>query len=62
MKIETCRMCLRPWRDEDAPALYRYASDPRVGPIAGWRCIPVWKTAGRSSAVCFPNRRPMPWC
>ncbi len=36
MKIETCRMCLRPWRDEDAPALYRYASDPRVGPIAGW--------------------------
>ena len=36
MKIETCRMCLRPWRDEDAPALYRYASDPRVGPLAGW--------------------------
>ena len=36
MMIETCRMCLRPWRDEDAPALYRYASDPRVGPIAGW--------------------------
>ena len=36
MMIETCRMYLRPWRDEDAPALYRYASDPRVGPIAGW--------------------------
>ena len=36
MMIETCRMCQRPWRDEDAPALYRYASDPRVGPIAGW--------------------------
>ena len=36
MRIETCRLYLRPWRDEDAPALYRYASDPRVGPIAGW--------------------------
>ncbi len=39
--IETCRMYLRPWRDEDAPALYRYASDPRVGycGLAGaYRC------------------------
>ncbi len=36
MMIETCRLYLRPWRDEDAPALYRYASNPRVDPIAGW--------------------------
>lgn len=34
--LETERMVLRPWRIEDAPALYKYASDPKVGPIAGW--------------------------
>lgn len=27
---------MRPWEDSDAPSLYEYASDPRVGPIAGW--------------------------
>lgn len=35
-ELETKRLKLRPWRIEDAPALYKYASDPRVGPIAGW--------------------------
>lgn len=30
------RIYLRPWQDEDAPLLYRYASDPDVGPRAGW--------------------------
>ncbi len=34
--IETNRLILRPWRDTDAEALYKYASDPDVGPIAGW--------------------------
>lgn len=34
--IETDRLLLRPWRDSDAEALFRYASDPQVGPIAGW--------------------------
>lgn len=33
---ETDRLILRPWLDSDAEALYRYASDPQVGPIAGW--------------------------
>ena len=36
MELETKRLKLRPWRIEDAPALYKYASDPKVGPIAGW--------------------------
>lgn len=27
---------LRPWRDSDAAALYKYATDPEVGPRAGW--------------------------
>lgn len=34
--LETPRLILRPWREEDAEALYRYASDPLVGPAAGW--------------------------
>lgn len=36
MEIVTARLLLRPWREEDAPVLYRYAGDPRVGPEAGW--------------------------
>lgn len=32
----TDRLILRRWRDADAPALYKYASDPIVGPRAGW--------------------------
>lgn len=34
--METERILLRPWREEDAEVLYRYASDPEVGPQAGW--------------------------
>ncbi len=36
MILETKRLILRPWCDEDAKDLYKYASDPDVGPIAGW--------------------------
>ncbi len=35
-EIITPRLILRPWSDDDAPALYRYASDPAVGSPAGW--------------------------
>lgn len=34
--LETERLILRPWRETDAAALYKYAQDPRVGPVAGW--------------------------
>lgn len=34
--METERILLRPWHDDDAEALYKYASDPEVGPRAGW--------------------------
>lgn len=34
--IVTDRLILRPWRDSDAEALYRYAKDPAVGDAAGW--------------------------
>ena len=34
--LETERLILRPWEESDAEALYRYAKDPAVGPIAAW--------------------------
>lgn len=34
--IETGRLILRPWQETDAEALFRYASDPDIGPMAGW--------------------------
>ena len=34
--METDRILLRPWRDSDAEVLFKYASDPEVGPRAGW--------------------------
>lgn len=34
--METSRLILRPWRESDAEALFKYASDPDVGPRAGW--------------------------
>ena len=35
--LETERLILRPWREDDAEDCFNYASDPRVGPIAGWK-------------------------
>ena len=34
--METDRILLRPWRKSDAELLYKHASDPEVGPRAGW--------------------------
>ncbi len=34
--LETKRLILRPWELSDAESLYKYASNPLVGPIAGW--------------------------
>ena len=34
--METERLLLRAWKESDAETLFLYASDPRVGPIAGW--------------------------
>ena len=36
MTLETRRLLLRPWRAEDAESCYQYASDPEIGPRAGW--------------------------
>ena len=36
MILETERLILRHWEESDAEDLYKYASNPDVGPIAGW--------------------------
>lgn len=37
MTQTTERLVLRPWREEDAESLFRYASDEQVGSAAGWK-------------------------
>lgn len=36
LTLQTERLILRPWEEDDAESLYEYAKDPAVGPIAGW--------------------------
>ncbi len=48
MILETERLILRPWKESDAEDLYLYASDPAVGPIAGW---PPHQSVGESREV-----------
>lgn len=35
--MKTERLILRKWEETDAESLFEYASDPDVGPIAGWQ-------------------------
>ena len=67
--IETERLILRPWRADDAEALYKYASDPDVGPPAGWPphtsvensrdIIRLVLSAVETYAVCLKNGSPI---
>nr|WP_277072713.1 GNAT family N-acetyltransferase [Segatella oulorum] len=34
--LQTERLILRAWQESDAEALYKYAKNPNIGPIAGW--------------------------
>ena len=36
MNMETERLILRPWCEDDAENLFAFAKNPVVGPIAGW--------------------------
>ena len=36
MILQTKRLILRHWNENDTEELYKYASDPEVGPPAGW--------------------------
>ena len=56
MTLETERLILRPWKEDDAESLYKYAKNPEVGPIAGW---PVHTSVENSREIikkCFGSR------
>ena len=46
--METERILLRHWLESDAEALFKYASDPDVGPRAGW---PAHKSVEESREI-----------
>lgn len=46
--LETKRLILRPWKEEDAENLYELAKDERVGPSAGW---PPHKSVSESKEI-----------
>lgn len=48
MILQTPRLILRSWCADDAENLYKYASDPEVGPRAGW---PPHKNVEESRAI-----------
>ena len=57
MILQTQRLILRPWSEDDAEECYKYAKDPRVGPAAGW---PVHTSAEESRRIirdmlCIPE-------
>ncbi len=70
MILRTRRLILRGWRDEDAPSLFKYAKDERIGPIAGWlphqsvaysRAVIRTVFAGRETyAICLKDRAEEP--
>lgn len=48
MILQTERLILRPWSVDDAEELYRWAKDPKVGPIASW---PVHRSVEESREI-----------
>lgn len=46
--LETERLILRKWKEEDVESLFEYAKDPEIGPAAGW---PPHKSVEESRAV-----------
>ncbi len=70
MVLETKRLVLRGWKDEDASSLFKYASDARVGPAAGWavhesvdysKAVIRTILAGKETyAICFRGREEEP--
>ncbi len=53
MILETERLILRPWEEGDAENLYKYASHPDVGPIAGWQVHTSVENSGKLSGSTF---------
>ena len=67
--LETKRLILRPWREEDGEDLYEYAKDPAVGPPAGWpphtdvensrEVIRKYLSGAETYAVCLKDGKPV---
>ncbi|QWT17519.1 GNAT family N-acetyltransferase [Collinsella sp. zg1085] len=65
MILKTKRLLLRPWKESDAERLYHHASNPAVGPMAGWpvhtsvensrEIILNVLSAGETYAVCLKD-------
>ena len=48
--LQTPRLYLRSWCESDAEVLYRWASDPQVGPAAGW--LPHTSVENSREIIC----------
>ena len=67
--LETKRLILRPWQENDAHGLYEYAKDPDVGYPAGWpahtsvensrEIIKTVLSAPETYAVCLKDGKPI---
>ena len=57
--MESERILLRPWQESDAMALYKYASDPEVGPLAGW--APHKSIEDSLEIICTVFNNPTTW-
>ena len=67
--LKTKRLILRRWQESDAEILYGYASDPAVGPPAGWpphtsvensrEIIKSVLSRPETYAVCLPSGEPI---
>lgn len=68
-ELKTDRLRLRRWREEDAEILYGYASNPAVGPPAGWpphtsvensrQVIATVLSQTHTYAVCLHSDKPI---
>ena len=67
--LETKRLLLRPWQEEDAQDLYEHAKDPDIGPPAGWpphtsvensrEIIRKFLSDPQTYAVCLKDGKPI---
>lgn len=57
--IESERILMRPWRTDDAPSLFKYASDSRVSELALW---PAHTSVEMSREVIERYFLPNPYC
>ena len=55
--IQTGRLRFRPWAEADAEVLFKYASDPDVGPRAGWPPHQSVEESLRTIREIFTNDR-----